>query len=229
MKKILNTKQKKFLEEFQKSELSKYFYWSGGTLLAYFYLQHRFSEDLDFFSEDLLPDEFIAAEILKIKKMTNTKKVFKEKKLNRHQFIFQYEKEALKIEFVYYPFPSIDKRKILDEHGIKNIKIDSLRNIAANKTHATFERYEPKDVFDLFYILQKGKFQFLQLFEWVEKKFGVEIDPVSFGAKIFQSVSQLEKIQPLIFFKKKNNMKKTVEKIEKFFKKEIFAYLKKKM
>lgn len=222
MKKILTARQKKFLEAFRASELSKHFYWSGGTLLAYYYLQHRFSEDLDFFSEDLFPDEFIAAEIFKIKKMTGAIKITEHKKLNRHQFVFNFGKDSLKIEFVYFPFPSIEPKKILRAF---DIKIDSLKDITANKIHAAFERSEPKDVFDLYFILKKDSVSFTGLFGLVEQKFGVQIDPVSFGAKVLSSAAQLQKIQPLIFSKKKHQM----QEIEIFFRKATFSYLKKQI
>ena len=56
---ILTPAQQQFLTLFaQSSPLAKQFYLTGGTALAAFYLQHRYSEDLDFFSDqefDLLP------------------------------------------------------------------------------------------------------------------------------------------------------------------------------
>lgn len=49
--KILTENQIAFLEQIKKSEfLAKNFYLTGGTALAAFYLHHRYSEDLDFFS-----------------------------------------------------------------------------------------------------------------------------------------------------------------------------------
>lgn len=50
--KILSDKQESFLREVAKNpSLSRNFYLTGGTALAGFYLHHRYSEDLDFFSE----------------------------------------------------------------------------------------------------------------------------------------------------------------------------------
>lgn len=43
--------QRRFLDAFSKTELTKDFFLTGGTALAHFYLQHRLSEDLDFFAE----------------------------------------------------------------------------------------------------------------------------------------------------------------------------------
>ena len=61
---VLNKPQKDFLELFKQNNfLVKKFYLTGGTALAAFYLYHRYSEDIDFFSEeevDLLPiDAFL--------------------------------------------------------------------------------------------------------------------------------------------------------------------------
>ncbi|MCZ7666433.1 MAG: nucleotidyl transferase AbiEii/AbiGii toxin family protein [Chloroflexi bacterium] len=41
--------QKELLKVIGRSSLGDNFYLTGGTALAAFYLQHRFSEDLDFF------------------------------------------------------------------------------------------------------------------------------------------------------------------------------------
>ncbi|PIV01712.1 hypothetical protein COS55_01130, partial [Candidatus Shapirobacteria bacterium CG03_land_8_20_14_0_80_40_19] len=51
---ILNPFQKKTLDFFKKTSLSKKFYLSGGTALAEVYLHHRYSEDLDFFTAEEL-------------------------------------------------------------------------------------------------------------------------------------------------------------------------------
>lgn len=48
---ILMPFQRRFLEAFAKTALKKDFFLTGGTALAHFYLQHRLSEDLDFFTE----------------------------------------------------------------------------------------------------------------------------------------------------------------------------------
>ena len=51
-KDLLTSKQFDFLElAAQKKEIIKRFYLTGGSALAAFYLNHRVSKDLDFFSE----------------------------------------------------------------------------------------------------------------------------------------------------------------------------------
>ena len=50
--KILSANQTKILDAIGKDpEICDFFYLSGGTALAGFYLKHRYSEDLDFFTD----------------------------------------------------------------------------------------------------------------------------------------------------------------------------------
>jgi predicted nucleotidyltransferase component of viral defense system len=49
---ILTSEQKSLLRSFSGSDLRFPFYLTGGTCLSAFYLSHRLSEDLDFFSEE---------------------------------------------------------------------------------------------------------------------------------------------------------------------------------
>ena len=49
---ILTPFQKQALKAIGESPLVDNFYLTGGTALSAFYLQHRLSEDLDFFSPD---------------------------------------------------------------------------------------------------------------------------------------------------------------------------------
>lgn len=58
--KFLTNVQREVLLAVGQSELAGHVYFTGGTLLAYHYLQHRRSLDLDFFSDNLLDDFFVA-------------------------------------------------------------------------------------------------------------------------------------------------------------------------
>ena len=49
---ILTELQKRFLSEIAKSSLRESFFLTGGTALSAFFLEHRLSEDLDFFTEE---------------------------------------------------------------------------------------------------------------------------------------------------------------------------------
>lgn len=222
MAKILSNFQKEFLGEFGKSELAPFFIWSGGTALSYFYLKQRLSYDLDFLSQDLVPDDYLLAQINLIAQKLKVEKIEEQKKFNRHEFWLKKDEEVLRIEFVFYPFPRIKKTKKNKEF---NVKIDSIEDILTNKAHAIFERSEPKDVFDFYWILKKKNAKFFRIFKWVKKKFGVEIDPVFFLTKILEGLEKLEKIKPLILDGKYFIPKK----MKKYFETEAQKYLRRKV
>ena len=221
MPKTLTGFQRKVLKEIGESELSRFFIWSGGTALSYRYLHHRLSADLDFMSQDLFPDDYLLSQIKKIAKNLRIKKIEEQKKFNRHEFWFKKDIKILRIEFVFYPFLYIKKPQKIKEF---NIKIDSIEDILTNKVHTVYERAEPKDIFDFYCILQTKKINFLKIFKWVEKKFGVEIDPVLFASKALQGVDSLNKIRPVIL--KKELFRSN--KIKEYFQREAENYLKRK-
>lgn len=219
---ILTGFQQKALREIGKSELSRFFVWSGGTALSFYYLQHRLSVDLDFMSPDLFRGDYLLNEVGKIAKRLGVKSVKEHKILNRHEFWLRKRKEVLRVEFVFYPFPRIKAPKKLAEF---KVKVDSIEDILTNKVHAAYERREPKDVFDLYCILRIKKINFLQIFKWVEKKFGVKIDPVLFAVAVLGGAEELDKIKPLMLKEKLLNPLA----IKNYFQKEAAAYLKKKI
>lgn len=122
----------------------------------------------------------------------------------------------------FYPFLDIRKSKRVKEF---NIKINSIEDILTNKAHAIFERSEPKDVFDFYWILKKRKIKFPLVFRWVERKFGVETNPVLFVSKILEGVDRLDKIKPLILKKEFY----IPSEIKNYFQKEAQNYLKRKI
>ena len=220
--KILTNFQRKALKEIGKSELSRFFVWSGGTALSFYYLQHRLSADLDFMSQDLFRDEYLLTELRKIAKNLGVKSIEEQKKLNRCEFWLKKDKEILRIEFVFYPFPRVRPPKKLKEF---NIKIDSIEDMLTNKVHAAYERSEPKDIFDLYCILLIKKINFFRIFKLVEKKFGIRIDPVLFIGEVLRGAEKLEGIRPLIL--KKKLLKPS--SIKAYFQKGAQIYLKKKI
>lgn len=153
------------------------FYLSGGTALAAYYLAHRFSDDLDFFI-------FNDPDILFLKKFSETIKgrisasgLRFERLHDRNQFFFQTDSEELKIEFTKYPFHQLEKPQT---NG--GIKIDSLRDIAANKLMAMLDRFDPKDFVDLFFILQNKSLN--EIRRDTEAKFEMKIDNIFLGGEL---------------------------------------------
>lgn len=213
--------QKDILEFFGRDKFGRNFYWTGGTLLAYLYLSHRRSVDLDFFSNDLYSNEEHLSFINRLKKRVAAGKVNLTIQNNRRMHLIQRDAEAVKLELVYFPFPAIEKRKRLAEFSVKT---DSLTDIMVNKILSAYQRNESKDVFDLYiYLNDKPKYNLMKLAKMVEKKFGVGIEPALLIAKIYELADQLDILSPLLI-KPRKNLKKEV----KFFFQNIFNIIAKK-
>lgn len=219
---ILKEFHEEVLKAVGESELNRFFTWSGGTALSYFYLQHRLSYDLDFMSKGLVPDQLLLLQIREIAKKAKCKLMREHTRFNRHEFWLKKGAHTLKIEFIFYPFLSIKQSKKIAEF---NLKVDSLEDILTNKIHALYERLEPKDVFDIYCILQKSGFKFGTLFKWTEKKFGAQIDPVLWVSLALKAADKLADIKPLVLNKDDFSLKD----IKKYLEGESHLYLAKKI
>lgn len=172
--KTLITKEQRIVLDLLAKEkgLAKQVYLTGGTALAEFYLHHRKSYDVDLFSDVPVGLPEITRFIKTVAKILKTQPAAYEKVHDRHGFLLQTKNGALKVEFVHYQFPALQKR-----WRTQGILVDSLKDIAVNKLFATLDRNEPKDLVDLFFILQE-KFSMKGLLKSVEKKFGLKIQKV---------------------------------------------------
>ena len=177
---IITPEQQLLLDHFKlDSSLPSRFYFSGGTALSLYYLQHRESVDLDFFSEK----EFAPQEILE--KVTSW--------AEKHQCTVEYvplaqthvfnitfpNNKTVKVDFVFYPYKSVGESQVID-----GISIDSELDIAVNKLLVAEQRAEVKDFVDLYFLLQK--FTVWDLIEGVRQKFKVSLDPFIVGSDFFK-------------------------------------------
>src|SRR3990172_6621286 len=117
---FISREQKIVLDEVGKDNfLSSRFYFSGGTALSAFYLQHRYSQDLDFFSYDKFENQVIFGIVQKWSKKYNFK--FEARFVEVvYNFNLLFEKgKIIKLDFAYYPYKQIEKPQI-----IKGVSVD---------------------------------------------------------------------------------------------------------
>ncbi|MDZ7742767.1 MAG: nucleotidyl transferase AbiEii/AbiGii toxin family protein [Bacteroidota bacterium] len=156
--------QDRFLEWFVTLKLP--FYLTGGTALGRFYLNHRYSNDLDFFVND---DSEFQLHVQQINKtirehfMVNNQQSLFSEDFSR---IFIEDREiALKIEFVnevkYRAGNPIEFR-----YGL----LDTPENILSNKISAILGRDEPKDIFDIICMAEKYSFNWEEMFYHTKNK-----------------------------------------------------------
>jgi len=211
----LSKLQKDILSFFGKDTFGINFYWTGGTLLAYQYFHHRISVDLDFFSNDLFTDEQFLEFINRLKKNVSAEKITLTLRYNRRLYLIKRGKEALELEIVFFPFPAIEKRKILPEFSLK---IDSLTDIMINKTLSIYQRNEVKDVYDIYcYLNNRSKYDLSKLIDLVEKKFGVAIEQTLLLAKINELTANLDNLQPLLVTRQSELTKKVKTFFQRIF------------
>ena len=176
---VLTKTQISLLTEIGKSDfLNKNFYLTGGTALAGFYLCHRYSEDLDFFSENEFDILQVDIAIKEIKGKLGISKIDFQQSYNRNLFFLDFGGETVKTEFTYFPFPRVEKGKT--EYGIE---IDSLIDIAVNKLFSVYQRTQARDYIDLYVIIKKDNYAVEELIKKAKIKFDWHIDPLQIGTQ----------------------------------------------
>lgn len=179
MAKIINRNQENFLTLFAKSPLSKSFYFTGGTALSYFYLNHRFSEDLDFFSETEFDSQEIAVYLKSIRGKLRYKSIDHQQSFNRNIYQLRFGQSFLKIEFTYFPFKQIQKPQ-----KKQGVLVDSLIDIGANKLFTISQNARGRDYFDLYFIARKEGITLEKIRKLAKIKFDWHIDPVHLGTQL---------------------------------------------
>lgn len=175
---ILTKIQKEFLDCFGRNDLSKSFYLTGGTALSEYYIPYRYSEDLDFFSEEEINKEAIIVFLRSIKEKLNYLTYDENTSFNRNIFVLNFENYLLKTEFTYFPFPQIEKPKI-----IEGVKVDSILDIAVNKLFTIYQKPRSRDFMDLCMICRKYGFSLDELGKKARIKFDWHIDKLKLGSQ----------------------------------------------
>ena len=148
------------------------FYLTGGSALGIFYLDHRLSYDLDFFTGS----RDVNWHVLKNDILTiahdigaDCRTITVSPQFRRYQLTRNSESEIL--DFIIELVPQVDGVKRV----VGNIRVDTIREIIANKICTLIERSEIKDLVDL-YFLEKHGYKILDYFEDAKLKEGA-LDP----------------------------------------------------
>lgn len=141
-------------------------YLTGGTVLGRFYLNHRYSDDMDWFTH---ADNSFKNTVSKIRTVIEMHFMTgKGSPVLYDDFIRIWIRDdhcELKIEFV-NDVPA----RWGEIHIVNNIPVDNPGNILSNKLSAIVGRDEPKDVFDIISISQNFSFNWGKVFEQSARK-----------------------------------------------------------
>lgn len=173
---ILTADQQYVLDKVSKENvIIEQFYFTGGTALAEYYLQHRLSDDIDLFTVKSVNHQPI---LNCISNITKDRYSF-ESRFSPPLYTFilhSIERQTdLKVDFSQYPYIQLEKPKIID-----NIPVDSLIDIATNKLLTISQRTSVKDFVDLYFLLQT--YSVYDLMEGVKIKFGIKTEPFLLSA-----------------------------------------------
>lgn len=168
------------------------FYLTGDTALGRFYLNHRFSDDLYFFTNaNTQYPKFIAELNRKIKGRfeVNLQQSLFTDDLTR--FFITEDNLFLKIELIN------DGEYYAGKHAAyKYGFVDTPLNILANKLTALVGRDEPKDIFDIIHLSMSYSFNWMEIFYHAKQKaiineLDVEQRLVSFPVEWLENVNWL--------------------------------------
>lgn len=134
------------------------FYLAGGTACA-LHLGHRFSQDLDFFTEQNFKHLSLADDLSKLG-------TYKSSILEEETILGFLDK--VKISFFRYRYPLLVKPTF-----DKGIAVADLRDIAAMKLEAIASRGKKRDFIDLYYIFKKADYTLEQAVGWFQKKYSI--------------------------------------------------------
>jgi hypothetical protein len=187
---VLTPVQQRFLDGFFRAEDCP-FYLSGGTALSGFYLRHRYSDDLDFFTRDREnlrgADRYVDQAVL-------AAGLEKERTVPRGDLVQYFfsgdphpEHPLTKSEFVFDTPPHFAEARRFD-----GVIVDDLLNIAVNKL-TIHTRREPKDYVDLYMVVQSGHCRLEDLIPMAKEKM-VGLDELTIAAH-FSEVDDLPNLE----------------------------------
>jgi len=165
---ILNDIQEKILRDFGKLSGSERFYLIGGTALSYFYLHHRRSRDLDFFTSDaglVLPFSRHFEDYLKQAGFDFQR----ERGLDSFvEFVVRKDNQQTLVQFA--QDAAFRFEPVKEFSGYSGLKVDNLKDIASNKMLVLFGRAMLRDFIDIYVLVEKNHFTRNELIDLARKK-----------------------------------------------------------
>ncbi len=150
---LLTPLQRKLLHQIGKTALRDEFFLTGGTTLAALYLHHRYSADLDLFTDNpaaivQVPPTMkeIASRLGLEITFTRTLGTFLE------AFVTSPDGERVEFDFAQDSPYRLEPTRLDPE---LDLWVDNPTDIACNKLSALFDRAEPKDFVDVFFVAQE--------------------------------------------------------------------------
>jgi hypothetical protein len=128
------------------------FFLTGGTALSAFYLQHRYSEDLDLFTLDGAAFDRVSLYVADTAAKLHAEAVSVQTAPLFHRYRIIREAESVIVDLVKEVVPQVSQEK----NRFDGIVVDTLADITANKVCTVISRIEIKDYIDLYFLGRAG-------------------------------------------------------------------------
>lgn len=208
---ILTNFQKQVIKELSNLSIFENFFLTGGTALAEFYLQHRYSDDLDFFTEieSIIPQ--ILPELNSLANRLKSKIEFGRRFETFTECFFIKKTERVRIDFA-KDIPFRLKPKVFNKN--LGIYVDNELDIACNKFSALFDRHETKDFVDIYFI-DKEIMPFETIYKNAKKKhIGLDNYWLAISLRFVEEIIKLPKmIKPLTIIELKKFYEEKMKKL----------------
>jgi len=167
-------------------EKEQEFYLTGGTCLSRFYHPKRYSDDLDFFTNNSQRFAFAVKKI----KLQLAEKFTLTPEIEAKDFVRFRIDDILQVDFVNDHVPHFKDLVILENNYI----IDNIENILSNKLTAVLGRDNPKDIFDIYLISLYHSFHWEEILQSAGEKANIHLEELIIRLKSFP-VSLLKHIK----------------------------------
>lgn len=128
------------------------FFLTGGSALGLFYLDHRRSYDLDLFTSEAVDGKEVQNLVFRVADEIGADCVAVRTAPDFHRFKLTRGEEREIIDAMVDRAPQLDAEKA----SFDGIRVDTLREIIANKLNTLLSRTELKDVVDLYFLEKAG-------------------------------------------------------------------------
>lgn len=190
-------------------ETEREFYLTGGTCLSRFYVEKRYSDDLDFFTNQSPRYSFAIKNIKKA--LQNSFEVIIE--VESKDFTRFKVDDLLQVDFV-NDTAFRYKEPIINE---KNYLLDNIENILSNKITAVIGRDNPKDVFDIYLIWKNYEIDWKEILESAHQKAGFSDEELIIRLKSFprELLSEIKVIDKAFLDSFDTDFKTIIDDIDK--------------
>lgn len=180
---ISATQREVFLQLIAEPTIESQFFLTGGTALAVFYIQHRYSNDLDLFTRQHVN---LADLDFWIKRRWPKESVIIKQSPN---FLSCLIRET-KVDLVIDPLSIEERRPSVLFENQHRFSIDTVHSIASNKLCACVSRTEPKDYIDLYVLVERfSEITVETVYDLARQKEGMFDDPPTAAFQIEEGIA----------------------------------------